>query len=95
MSRRPAKRAVEPAPQPEQRYTYTQAAQLLACAPQTIRNKVALGLLPRPIETVVGPRFTASQLARILAPKPRPHAEKPKRPRGRPRIALKFKGGAE
>lgn len=66
-------------------FSYDSAAQLLDCSPKTLRNKVTLGLLPAPLQTLVGPRFTGDQLAQILFPlEALPTA--PRRGRGRPRI---------
>lgn len=90
----------DPDPEPDRLprqtyYSYTSTAQLLNCSVQTLRNKVSLGSIPRPIKTKIGPRFTADQIQSILIPPPRsslsPHL--PKGRRGRPRIAAQ-RGGA-
>lgn len=65
-------------------------AEQLGCATKTIRNQVSAGLLPRPIRTAVGPRFTHEQLAQALTPQ-----RKPPKTRGRPRIADSIQGGVQ
>ena len=85
----------------QQLFSFTSAAKLLDCSPQTLRNKVCLGLVPAPIQTEVGPRFTQDQLRQIttLTPtKPIPADVVPpvrRRKVGRPRLAsASGKGGA-
>jgi len=92
----------EPDPdRPLQLFSFTTAAQLFDCSPQTLRNKVCRGLIPAPLQTAVGPRFTQDQLRQIttLTPtKPIPADVVPpvrRRKVGRPRIiAAGGKGGA-
>ena len=91
-------------PEPErppllQLFSFSSAAAILDCSPQTLRNKVCLGLIPAPIQTVVGPRFTQDQLRQITSPKPKPADVAPpvavRRKVGRPRLASAVgKGGA-
>lgn len=74
-------------------YRYASAAQFLDCSVQTLRNKVSLGLIPPPISTRIGPRFTSDQILQIsqqIIPNPPPRAP---RGRGRPRIAQRSAGG--
>lgn len=98
----PADPEPERAPlQPQQLFSFTSAAKLLDCSPQTLRNKSCLGLIDAPIQTAVGPRFTQDQLRQIttLTPtKPIPADVVPpvrRRKAGRPRLASAAgKGGA-
>jgi hypothetical protein len=77
---------------PHKCYTYENAAQLLDCSPKTLRNKVSAGLIPAPVQTAVGPRFTAAQIRALIDPPlPTPQKAAPKR-RGRPRIATQRDG---
>jgi hypothetical protein len=82
-----------PGAQLQQLYSYKSAAQLLDCAVETLRNKVCLGLIPHPLQTAVGPRFSSAQIRQMLAVSTLPPAP---RPRGRPRLATVLgKGGAQ
>lgn len=91
-------------PEPErplQLFSFTTAAQIFDCSPQTLRNKVCLGLIPAPIQTAVGPRFTQDQLRQITTPPPKPIpipadvVPPVRRNVGRPRLASAAgKGGA-
>jgi len=76
---------------PHRFYTFASAAQLLDCSPKTLRNKVSAGLIPAPVQTAVGPRFSAAQIAELLSPPPpnpaSPTSAPKRRGRGRPRIA--------
>lgn len=95
----------DPDPEPErplprplaQLFSFRSAAVILDCSPQTLRNKVCLGLVPAPIQTAVGPRFTKDQLRQITTTptKPIPADEVPpvRRKAGRPRIAWAGKKG--
>ena len=75
-------------------FSFQSAARILDCSPKTLRNKVSAGKIPAPIQTAVGPRFTADSLQAIIHP-PIPVVVPPARPRGRPRIsASNGKGGA-
>ena len=75
-------------------FSFQSAARILDCSPKTLRNKVSAGKIPAPIQTAVGPRFTADSLQAIIHP-PIPVVAPPARPRGRPRIsASNGKGGA-
>jgi len=82
---------------PHRFYTFASAAKILDCSPKTLRNKVSAGLIPPPLQTIVGPRFSAQQIADLLFPPPIesiPPTLAPKR-RGRPRIAAqRGMGGA-
>jgi hypothetical protein len=81
-----------PAAQPQQLYSYASAAQILDCAVETLRNKACLGLIPRPLQTAVGPRFSDAQIRQMILAGTLPPAP---RPRGRPRLApVAGKGGA-
>ncbi|SMH64161.1 protein of unknown function [Acidithiobacillus ferrivorans] len=84
-----------PLPQP-QLFSFGSAAAILDCSPQTLRNKVCLGLIPAPIQTAVGPKFTQDQLRQITTPSTKPIlADVPpvRRKAGRPRIAAAGKKG--
>ena len=75
-------------------FSFQSAARILDCSPKTLRNKVSAGKIPAPIQTAVGPRFTADSLQAIIHP-PIPVVVPPARPRGRPRIPpSNGKGGA-
>ena len=75
-------------------FSFQSAARILDCSPKTLRNKVSAGKIPAPIQTAIGPRFTADSLQAIIHP-PIPVVVPPARPRGRPRIsASNGKGGA-
>jgi hypothetical protein len=78
---------------PHRHYSYASAAHLLDCSQKTLRNKVSAGLIPPPILTAVGPRFSPAQIAALLHPPvtPTAPAPAPKR-RGRPRIAAVMSG---
>lgn len=68
-------------------------AHLLDLSPQTISNKVCLGTFPKPVQTIVGPRWPESILNQIVV---KPTAkDSSTRGRGRPRISSKKKGGAK
>ncbi|WP_291524797.1 hypothetical protein [Acidithiobacillus sp.] len=67
-------------------FSFQSAARILDCSPKTLRNKVSAGKIPAPVQTSVGPRFTAEILQAIISP-PIPVVAPPARPRGRPRIA--------
>ncbi|MHB9042539.1 hypothetical protein [Acidithiobacillus sp.] len=70
-----------------QLFSFNSTARLLDCSAKTLRNKVSAGLIPAPIQTSVGPRFTAGQIQVLITP-PAPSLDAPpSRPRGRPRIA--------
>lgn len=90
----------DPEPEPErsllQLFSFVSAAAILDCSPQTLRNKVCRGLIPAPIRTAVGPRFTQDQLSQITTPtKPIPIPADVRRKVGRPRLASAAgKGGA-
>jgi hypothetical protein len=73
--------------EPPHLYTYNHVAQLLDCATKTIRNKVSAGIIPPPIKTEVGPRFTLAQVQALIDPQLLPQQPSPNRKRGRPRIA--------
>ena len=96
----PADPEPERAPIQLQLFSFTTAAQLLDCSPQTLRNKVCRGLIPAPLQTAVGPRFTQDQLRQITTPPtkpipiPIPIPPVPRRKVGRPRLASAGKGGA-
>ncbi len=77
--------------QPEQYYTYRNFAQKRDCAEQTIRNLVSSGRLPRPVQTMAGPRFTQEHFDVFDNALSSPSE---KQRRGRPRIAQKARGGA-
>jgi len=80
---------------PHQLFTYSSLALLLDCSPKTLRNKVAAGLIPAPLPTVVGPRFTSAQIRALIDPPlPTPQKAAPKRC-GRPRIAAMSGKGAQ
>ena len=67
-------------------FSFQSAARILDCSAKTLRNKVSAGLIPAPIQTAIGPRFTAGQIQALITP-PAPSLNAPSRPRGRPRIA--------
>lgn len=71
-----------------QLYTAAQAAAKVACHTGTIRNLASSGKIPKPIQTLVGPRYTDDHIQIILAGK-----TASKRPRGRPRIVPRGSGG--
>ncbi|WP_215843666.1 hypothetical protein HHS34_007295 [Acidithiobacillus montserratensis] len=71
-----------------QLYTAAQAAAKVACHVGTIRNLASSGKIPKPIQTLVGPRYTDEHIRTILAGK-----TASKRPRGRPRIVPLGDGG--
>lgn len=73
-------------------FSFKSAAQILDCSPQTLRNKVSAGKIPKPLQTAVGPRFTADTLLAIVQPA-LPVVVPAARPRGRPRLANKGKVG--
>lgn len=75
-----------PLPTQGQLFSFNSVARLLDCSPKTLRNKVTTGKIPAPVQTSVGPRFTAEILQAIISP-PIPVVAPPARPRGRPRIA--------
>ncbi len=76
-------------------YSYATVAELGDISVKTLRNKVSSGLIPRPIKTPIGARFTAEQVLQILGYLPLPSQTVPKsRRRGRPRIVdLRGRGG--
>ena len=82
------------APDQQSFFSFQSAARILDCSPKTLRNKVSAGKIPAPIQTAVGPRFTADSLHAIIHP-PISVVAPPARPRGRPRISASHgKGGA-
>jgi hypothetical protein len=84
---------------PTQLFSYQSTAILFDCATQTIKNKVVLGTFPKPLQTPVGPRFTADQIQAVVSGEWQPpKSEKspvspPPRGRGRPRIAQQASQG--
>jgi hypothetical protein len=68
-------------------FSFQSAARILDCSAKTLRNKVSAGLIPAPIQTAIGPRFTAGQIQLLITPPAAPSLDAPSRPRGRPRIA--------
>ncbi len=81
-------------PHPLQLYTFKEFAILAGCAAKTIQNKVSSGAIPRPIQTLFGPRFTLQQVQALLSDIGSGPAVA-KRPRGRPRIANSLSKGAK
>lgn len=69
------------------RYTYQSAAKILDCSPQTLYNKVSCGLIPSPIKTPVGPRFSIEIIDRIASGSYKNTKSSVNRRRGRPRLA--------
>ena len=65
-------------------YSYSELAKVLCCSPKTLQNLVSSGRLPRPVKTLVGPRFLPEVIDSIINP---PAAQKARRKPGRPRIA--------
>mgnify|MGYP001626181129 FL=1 len=87
-------RSLPALPEQQSFFSFQSAARILDCSPKTLRNKVSAGKIPAPIQTAVGPRFTADSLQAIIHP-PKPVVVPPARPRGRPRIsASNGEGGA-
>lgn len=81
-------------PRPLPFYSYKTLAQLLDCSEKTLRNQVSAGKIPRPIQTIVGPRFPIEIVQSLLSTVKKPEQKQTARPRGRPRIALAVRGGA-
>jgi hypothetical protein len=84
---------------PRQLYTFKEVACYTKINHRSLRNAVAAGRVPAPIQTLFGPRFTDEHLYQIVQGiGPQPETEPPKRRLGRPRIAhqhatLDKKGG--
>jgi hypothetical protein len=85
-------------------FSYQSTAILFDCATQTIKNKVVLGTFPKPLQTPVGPRFTAGQIQAVVSGEWQPPKSEespvspPPRGRGRPRLVQspsQGKGGME
>ncbi len=92
----------DPDREPEQKiapvYSYATVAKLGDVSAKTLQNKAASGLIPKPLKTPIGPRFTVEQVQQILGVLPLPPQPIPDVPRrrGRPRIAaLMGKKGGE
>lgn len=70
-----------------------------SCSPKTIANKVTLGLLPRPLQLPIGPRWPIALVEAIESGEWQPSSKTsdapPSRGRGRPRIAAQRAGGAK
>lgn len=82
----PGEHGEPPLPTQIQLFSFNSAARLLDCSAKTIRNKVSSGKIPAPVQTAVGPRFTADIIQAIIHPTT-DAVEPTARPKGRPRIA--------
>lgn len=90
---------------PQQLHSRQTVALLLDSTAKTLANKESAGILPRPIQTPMGPRYTQAHLDYLRgagpwpadAPPPTKKATNnaPKRSRGRPRIAQQPKGARQ
>jgi predicted DNA-binding transcriptional regulator AlpA len=89
---------VHPHPQP-QWYKYQTAANVLDMAVQTLYRLVSQGKFPPPAQTIVGPRFPAELIhcigaGEFVQPAPT-QLPATKRPRGRPRLAVRRSLGVQ
>ncbi|MGE4531626.1 MAG: hypothetical protein AB7C98_09930 [Acidithiobacillus sp.] len=80
-------------PRPLPFYSYKTLAKLLDCSEKTLRNQASAGKLPRPIQTIVGPRFTQEHLQNLIYPTKKSEQNPSIKKRGRPRI-IQTQGGA-